>query len=109
MSEQSPVVEIYKGIKIRKCNKVKFTFSAAAYKHLLLESERTDMPITKVLIHSSKPCDRCLLIDVIAFNKEGQEFKIKRGILSRHIPEDNGRSIIKQANEISNRTSQENI
>lgn len=101
MPESNPVVEVYKGVEIRKCNAVQFKLSAAAFKNLVLESERTNIPITKLLIHSSKPCERCLLIDVIAFNRDGQEFKIKRGLLSRHIPENNGRGIIKQANEKS--------
>jgi len=104
MSTHSDVIEIYKGIEIRKCNKVRFNLSAAAFKYLILESERTNIPITKLLIYSSKPCEKCTNIDVMVFNKDGDEFKIKRGLLSRHIPENTGRGIIQQANEKSNGT-----
>jgi hypothetical protein len=93
----NPIVEIYKGVTIRRYNPYQMRFSAVVFKNLILESERTGLPISKILAFSSKPCERCIGTDVIAFNKEGDEVKIKRGILSRHIPEGNGTSIIKQA------------
>jgi uncharacterized protein YcbX len=93
----NPVVEVYKGVVIRQSNLYKFRMSSTLYKMLILESERTGLPISKILAYSSKPCERCLTTDVVAFNKEGDEVKIKRGILSRHIPESNGTSIIHQA------------
>jgi hypothetical protein len=105
MSTNSEVVEVYKGIEIRKCNKIRLTFSASAFKYLILESERTNIPITKLLIFSSKPCEKCTNMDVVVFNKDGNEFKIKRGILSRHVPENTGRGIIQQAHEQRNRNS----
>jgi hypothetical protein len=98
MEEKNPIVEVYKGINIRRSNTYKHRFNAVVYKMLILESERTGLPISKILAYSSKPCDRCAQIDIIVFNKEDEEIRIKRGILSRHIPEGNGTSIIKQAN-----------
>lgn len=97
MAKINPVVEIYKGITIRQCNQYQIRLSAVMFKTLILESERTGLPISKILAFSSKPCDRCVGTDVVTFNKEGEEVKVKRGILSRHIPEGNGSSIIKQA------------
>jgi hypothetical protein len=97
MAKNNPIVEIYKGIPIRRCNIYNIRMGAVLYKTLILESERTGLPISKILAYSSKPCERCSLTDVVAFNKEGDEIKIKRGILSRHIPEGSGTSIIKQA------------
>lgn len=94
---KSPIVEIYNGIPIRENNRYVIRMGAVMFKTLILESERTGFPISKILAYSSKPCDRCSMTDVIAFNKDGDEVKIKRGILSRHIPEGNGSSIIKQA------------
>jgi hypothetical protein len=94
---KNPIVEVYKGVPIRQCNVYRFRMSAVVYKMLILESERTGLPISKILAYSSKPCERCSTVDVIAFNKDGDEVKIKRGIMSRHIPEGNGTSIIKQA------------
>lgn len=92
----NPVVEVYQGIPIRRSNVIQLRVGSVLFKTLILESERTDLPISKILAFSSKPCERCLCVDVVAFNKEGEEVKIKRGILSRHIPEGNGISIIKQ-------------
>ena len=95
---ENPIVEIYKGITIRQCNPYQIRLSSVLFKTLILESERTGLPISKILAFSSKPCEKCTSIDVITYNKEGDEVKIKRGILSRHMPEGNGTSIIQQAN-----------
>lgn len=95
--KSNPIVEVYKGVVIRQSNPYKWRIPAPLYKFLVLESERTGLPISKILAYSSKPCERCIGTDVIAFNKDGDEVKVKRGILSRHIPEGNGTSIIKQA------------
>lgn len=97
MAKNNPIVEVYKGVTIRQCNPYQIRLSAVMFKTLILESERTGLPISKILAFSSKPCDRCSSTDVITFNKEGEEVKIKRGLLARHIPESNGTSIIKQA------------
>jgi hypothetical protein len=97
MAKINPIVEVYKGVNIRQCNRFQIRLSAVVFKTLILESERTGFPISKILALSSKPCDRCVGMDMIAFNKDGDEVKIKRGILSRHIPEGNGASALKQA------------
>lgn len=94
----NPIVEVYNGVTIKQNNRYVYRMGAVLFKTLLLESERTGLPISKILAYSSKPCERCPMTDAIAYNKEGDEVKIKRGILSRHIPEGNGTSIIKQAN-----------
>lgn len=96
MRESNPVVEVYNGVNIRQCNNFQIRLSAVVFKLLILESERTGLPISKILAYSSKPCDQCSGIDVVVFRK-GKEIKVKRGILSRHIPQGNGTSIIKQA------------
>ena len=97
MPKDNPIVEVYKGITIRKSNIYKHRLSAIVFKILILESERTGLPISKILAYSGKPCERCSSIDVVVFNKQDEEVRIKRGILSRHIPEGNGTSIIQQA------------
>lgn len=96
MAKSNPVVEVYKGIVIRQSNQFQMRFSSVVFKMLILESERTGLPISKILAYSSKPCERCSAIDVISFNKEGEEIRIKRGILSRHIPQESGVSALKQ-------------
>lgn len=95
MPDINPIIEIYNGIPIRENNRFTMRMGAVMFKTLILESERTGLPISKILAHSSKPCDCCIGIDVVIFRK-GKEIKIKRGLLSRHIPDGNGTSIIKQ-------------
>src|ERR1700722_3060098 len=97
MQERNPIIEVYNGVAIRKNNRFVMRMGPVMFKTLILESERTGLPISKIIAHSSKPCDRCCDFEVVVFRK-GKEIKIKRGILSRHIPEGNGTSIIKQAN-----------
>lgn len=96
MQETNPIIEVYNGIPIRENNRFVMRMGAVMFKTLILESERTGLPISKILAYSSKPCESCCDIEVIVFRK-GKEIKIKRGLLSRHIPEGNGTSIIKQA------------
>ena len=109
MSGNRKVVEVYKGVKIREMNLVNIQVSAPIFKFFILEAERTGLPITKLLAYSGKPCEKCTNIDVIIFGKDGEEIKIKRGMLSRHIPENHGRGIIQQGNEASNRSSEKDL
>lgn len=96
--KDNPVIEIYKGIKIRKCNPYQIRMDAILFKFLILESERTGLTISKILSISSRPCERCSNTDIIIYNEEDEEVKIKRGILYTHAPSKNsGTSIIKQA------------
>lgn len=103
MAKNNPIVEIYKGVEIKKSNYVLLRFTSTMYKYLVLESERTSLPITQILTVSSKPCEACSKIDVIAYNKDDEEVSIKRGILSRHNLQCSGRPIIQQANEKINK------
>lgn len=98
MSINNPVLEVYKGIKIRKSNIFQYRMDAILYKTLILESERTGLPISKILAFSSKPCERCSQIDIIVYDKNDDEVRIKKGILYNNMPEGNGTSIIKQHN-----------
>lgn len=97
MANGNPILEVYNGIPIRKTNTYLLRLDAVTWKNLILESERTGLPIRKILGYSSKPCDQCIHTDVVVYTK-GKEIRIKRGIFSRHIPEGNGSSIIKQRN-----------
>jgi DNA polymerase elongation subunit (family B) len=107
--EKNPVVEVYKGINIRKCNRYVFKFGPVMFKRLIIESEETGLPISKILIHSSRPCERCIGVDVITYNREGEQIKVKRGLLSQHIPMSTGRSIIQQSHENGNGISKKAV
>lgn len=97
MRNSNPIVEIYKGIIIRKSNPYKQRFNAIKYKMLILESERTGLPISKILALSSKPCENCSDVDVVAYNEKSEKIHIKRGILYDNGKQRSGVSIIKQA------------
>lgn len=99
MPKTNSVLEVYKGIQIRKSNHVFLRVGAPLYKFLILESERTGIPISKILVYSDKPCEVCAKSDIIVYNKDNDQFTIKRGILARHHPENQGRSIIHHAKE----------
>jgi hypothetical protein len=98
MAANNPIVEIYKGITIRKSNVYKLRINAVKFKMLVLESERTGLPISKILAYSSRPCDRCPSMEVITYNQNSDQVKIKRGILAEQMPKRNGTSIINQTN-----------
>jgi len=97
MPKNNPVVEVYKGIVIRKSNIYRQRFNDVKYKMLILESERTGLPISKILSLSSKPCEKCSSIEVIAYNGNSEKVTIKRGILYDNGNQRSGVSIIKQA------------
>lgn len=96
MPEPNPIVEVYNDIDIRQSNKFHLRMGPILYKILLMESERTGLPISKILAYSSQPCDCCSNKEVTVIVK-GKEIKVKRGILARHISsQSSGTSIINQ-------------
>lgn len=105
MSKKNPIVGTYKGVTVRKCNPIVLKLGEAVFKSLIDEVERTGLSIPKILAYSSRPCDRCKDVMVVAYNKDGNEQKIKRGILSKHIPQNNGINIIQTANAKSAKVS----
>jgi len=97
MAKNNPVIEEYKGVKIRRFNSVEFKFGIVQYKKILDEVESTGLSIHKLIAHSSQPCDKCKGSDVVFYDKNDNLCKVKRGILS--IPESNGISIIQNARD----------
>lgn len=92
MCESNPVIEVYHGVKIRKSNRVVMRFGVVEYKRLLDEVDSAKLSIHKVLAYSGKPCNHCQSMPVVVMNAQGDEVKIKRGILS--VPESNGVNIL---------------
>lgn len=91
----NPVIEVYKGVQIRHCNRIWLKVGIAAYKQLIDISEETGLSVLKILHYSGKPCTRCKDVGVVVFTKEGEEKIIKRGILG--LPEGSGISFVEQA------------
>ena len=88
-------LETYKGIKVRKVNRVTLKFGVVDFKKIIDEvSKSEELSILKVLAYSSMPCDKCKNTNVEFYDKKDNVVKIKRGILS--IPCSNGVNIITQ-------------
>jgi len=96
----NPVLEIFKGVKIRKWNTVELQLRDYAYKKLLNEVDSSGLSIQKVLAYSGQPCERCKGVDVQFLDKDGNLKKIKKGILQ--VPESNGVSILDKARKRNN-------
>jgi hypothetical protein len=89
--------KIYKGVKVRRCNRIVLKVGESIFKKLIDEVENTGLSIPKILAYSSQPCERCKNISVTIFNDNGLEIKITRGILSKRIPDSNGVNIIENS------------
>lgn len=94
MQDKYPIIESYKGVNVRHCNRVVLKFGIAAYKKIIDEVEKSGLSIQKVLAYSGKPCEKCKDIEVVTYDNAENTIKIKRGILP--IPENNGVNIIQQ-------------
>jgi hypothetical protein len=102
----NPIVEMYKGIEVRKYTQICIWLSPQEFKELIDVQSETGFSNRAILSYTSRPCHKCENIPVIAFDKDGNEFKIKRGILSRRIPEPSGVNLINHAK--AHRNSKEN-
>lgn len=85
------VIETYKGIKIRRCNRVVFRFGIADFKKMIDVAEETGLSFQKILAYSGSPCEQCKNTDVL-IHKHKDDIKIKRGLL--RVPANNGVNII---------------
>ena len=90
------VLEVYKGITIRKSNVVRFRFGASKFKELIDEVEKTGLSIPKIISLSGKPCDKCKGILVVSYSDDGSRVEIKRGIISDYTMVNNGTNILNQ-------------
>lgn len=81
----NPVVEVFKGIEIKRFNRIVFKVDPKTFKEIL-ELQDKGLSIRKILGHSATPCKHCESIDVITYNREDEEVKVKRGMLSKRIP-----------------------
>lgn len=86
MTSNNPVVETFEGIEIRRYNRIVFKVDAQTYKEIIQVELDTKLSTRKILGHSSKPCKHCENTTIIAFNRDDEEVKIPRGILSKRIP-----------------------
>lgn len=95
MASDNPVLYQYKGVNIRKLNRVTLKLSEHHFKKIIDEVDNTGLSIHKVLAYSGKPCEKCMGTEVTAYDKNDNEIKVKKGLL--HIPENNGINIIENS------------
>jgi len=94
MANSNPVLQVYKGIKIRKVNRVELQLPEPVFKRLIDAADESGMSIHKVLYYSGRPCERCDP-EIRVYDAEGKPHVIKKGILN--LPESNGINIIQKA------------
>lgn len=92
---KNPVLESYKGVNIRQCNKVVLSFGKSQFKRLVDECEATGLSIPKVLYYSGQPCEKCKNYSVTFFDEDGNAKKVRKGILD--MPGGSGIGIIEKA------------
>ena len=95
------VIEIYKGITIKKSNIVRLRLNPRKYKELIDEVEKTNLSMPKIIAYSGKPCFHCKGVDVSVLVND-KNIKIKRGILSDYTIMNSGKNIISQHGENKN-------
>lgn len=90
------ILEVYKGIVIRKSNVVGFRFSAHKYKELIDEAFSTGLSLPKIIALSSRPCEKCKGVKVVSYNDESEKIEVRRGIIADYTIMNNGMNIFKQ-------------
>ena len=96
--KSNPVVETYRGIEVRKYNVIHLRVDSITYKEMIDAGHDTGLSQRKILAYSSMPCRCCEGTNVIVFTDNGER-KIKRGILSRRIPNTCGVTQTKKYND----------
>jgi len=99
MAGRGEVIDIYKGVKIRRCNEVTLRFGVAEFKRIIDACEQSGLSIQKVLYYSGRPCERCDH-EITVYGTDGIGRRIKKGLLN--LPESNGINIIQKAKNRKN-------
>ena len=95
---KNPILEVYKGKKIRYNNVLLIRVTISEYKNLIDMQEATGLSTRKIIGLSSTPCFKCTGTSVNHFNKDGDEVFVKRGYLSQNLPEkDSGKNRFQHA------------
>jgi hypothetical protein len=76
----NPVVEIYRGRKIRKYNTIIFRVSQFEFKRFIDAKQDLDLDARTFLEYVGSPCEACKNLDVFVY-KDNKPEKIRRGFL----------------------------
>ena len=88
------VLEIYKGVIIRRSNVFQFRLPPSKFKELIDIADKTGLSLPKIVALSGKPCDRCKGVNVVIYNEKDERIEIKRGVLSDYTMQSNGTNIV---------------
>jgi|ERR1700733_14306071 len=81
----NPVLEIYKGVQVRKYNLIHLRVDTETKKILIDQCEITGLSEREILGYSSKHCDCCKGLNVIAYNSKEKQIGIPRAILYKSL------------------------
>lgn len=91
-SEKNPIVEYCHGLPVRKYNFIGIRLDPISYKELIETEFATGLSQRQILGYSSLPCNCCKETFVHTYTDNKGEVKIKRGLLSKRIPNGSGSS-----------------
>jgi hypothetical protein len=91
--KKNPLVEIYKGVSIYKYNELHIRVDSETKKMLIDQSEITGLSVREILGYSSKHCDNCKGVNVIAYNSKEKKVGIPRAILYKSLLKKNSGSL----------------
>lgn len=92
-NKSNPLIEVYKGVSIYKYNELHIRVDCETKKMLIDQSETTGLSIREILGYSSKHCDCCKGMNVIAYNSKEKQIGIPRGILYKSLLKKNSGSL----------------
>jgi hypothetical protein len=78
----NPVVEVYRGQKIRKYNTIILRVSQFELKRFIDAKQDLDLEVREFLEYTGSPCESCKCLEVY-IHKDGTTQKIQRGFLKR--------------------------
>jgi len=86
----NPIVEIYKGVPIRKYPDLRIAIDVITAKQIIDIQKETNLSTRKILSYSARPCDCCTGVNVVVCIHD-KNIEIPRGILSKRIGNDSGK------------------
>ena len=86
LDETNPVIYVYRGVEIRKYPMVYLRVDPLTMQDIIDARLDTNLSDREILGHSSKPCSCCVNKGVRVYDKDDNLKEIKRGILSKRIP-----------------------
>lgn len=97
MKNSNPVIQIYKGIEIRKSQVVGIRFSDIQMIAFIDEAQRTGLSVAEVVRVAGRPCSYCKGMEVVTQNSSGDFVHVKKNVLHNyHKNQSSGATIFNQ-------------